>query len=84
MARGHSSDRRAVGRGTSRTNPRRWCDAAVKCRYPDKRAADRAKHSIAKRYPDRDQLPVRSYPCETCHGWHLTSWETPDGNRQEL
>lgn len=80
MSRRHTSKRKRIGRGAGAADSRRWCEEAYKKRYPDKRAAERAKHYIQSNYRDSDRsIPVRTYECDQCRGWHLTSWEEPNG-----
>jgi hypothetical protein len=73
------SARRRIQHGAGTTDSRWFCDQANKRRYPDKRAAERAKRTIVNGHPERDELPLRTYECDQCKGWHLTSWETPNG-----
>lgn len=73
------SKRKRIKHGVPTADTRWFCEATNKKRYPDKRAAERAKRTIVNRHPERDELPVRTYRCDQCKGWHLTSWETPNG-----
>lgn len=63
-----SCSRWAVKTGAVRT-----CDKAF---YVDQAAAHLALASIhekAAKRGKRTPLPVRTYPCDVCDGWHLTS-----------
>lgn len=84
MTKPHRSERKSIGRGAGTTDSRWWCSKANKKRYPDKRAAERAKRTIINRHSDRSSLPKRCYECEDCKGWHHTSWETPGGPQTGL
>lgn len=44
-----------------------------KTRYRSRGAADAALRSIRKRGDHHGKKPTRSYLCELCSGWHLTS-----------
>lgn len=49
-----------------------------KTRFRDHRQAVRALHAIANNYLEMEptahrRYPVRSYECDVCAGWHLTS-----------
>jgi hypothetical protein len=54
---------RASGRG--------WCPSG-KRRFRDHESAQRAVRDISAR-SHRARVPVRSYECALCKGWHLTS-----------
>jgi len=52
--------------------------ACGKTRYASAADAQTALALIV-RYGDTDGLvPIRTYACTNCGGWHLTSWPTPD------
>jgi hypothetical protein len=60
------------------------CDVADKVRYKDHRMATDYLHHIkakaAKEMAEHgftNHNEKRSYKCNSCKGWHLTSWETP-------
>lgn len=42
-----------------------------KVRYKDHEQATFAIHTIQQR-SIKEQVPVRAYECDLCHGWHLT------------
>lgn len=44
-----------------------------KRRFRDHLQAVRALHAISNRATPGDHIPVRSYACPICAGWHLTS-----------
>lgn len=44
-----------------------------KRRFRDHLQAVRALHNISNRATPGDHIPVRSYACPMCSGWHLTS-----------
>lgn len=46
-----------------------------KLRLPDKDAAIYKMRSLRHSHPDRLYVPVRTYYCDLCKGWHLTSKE---------
>jgi hypothetical protein len=45
----------------------------VKTRLTTEEAADDLLQQIARTDGTRPKRPVRSYPCQHCGGWHLTS-----------
>jgi hypothetical protein len=47
----------------------------IKITYPTPGSAGRAAKLIAAALSSRGKatIPVAIYPCEVCHGWHLTS-----------
>ena len=48
----------------------------TKARFLTSHQADRALEQIRKRgrpRPEDDKIPTRTYLCEFCKGWHLTS-----------
>lgn len=51
-------------------------DYPNKKRYRDHAEAVRALHNIATNGDKRQKNPRRVYPCDNCHGYHLTSQET--------
>jgi hypothetical protein len=44
-----------------------------KTRYTSRAKANHALALIRHSGEQRDKKPTRSYLCEFCHGWHLTS-----------
>jgi hypothetical protein len=52
-----------------------------KKRFRDHEAAVQALRRTSRPDDGRDRKPTRAYPCDRCHGWHLTSWETPGAGR---
>lgn len=57
--------RRAPQRRGSRACP------SGKVRYPDHQSA--AGALVALSHSTRAKVPVRTYACDMCRGWHLTS-----------
>jgi hypothetical protein len=55
----------------------RDCDTG-KRRYRDQAEATNAIH-LFQNWSQRTVVPVRTYACDRCQGWHTTSWETFDG-----
>lgn len=57
----------------------RKCSRADKERFPSRLEANLAIARIAsnvkhhRKGPQRDSEPTRSYQCEFCSGWHMTS-----------
>jgi hypothetical protein len=77
--------RKAQRRGAQR---RGTCPATGKRRFRDHREAPAILHrvrNVRRRAEaaglDRRRPEARCYGCESCHGWHLTSWEQPDRRR---
>ena len=61
------------------------CRATGKRRLRDHREATRvlrkcsnARSTAKQEGVDCRRHEVRTYECESCHGWHLTSWVAPD------
>ena len=76
---------KAQRRGAQR---RGTCQATGKRRFRDHREATAILHrvrNVRRRAKveglDSRRHEERCYECESCHGWHLTSWEQPDGRR---
>ena len=68
----------------SRSPRRDTCRSTGKRRFRDHREATKVlRHaSSARSYAWQDgaecrRREVRSYECEVCHGWHVTSWAAP-------
>ncbi len=57
-------------RGVDDDRRRRMCDG--KARYKDQAAADLAARNI-EWGEDRGGIPLRTYSCDYCGRWHLTS-----------
>ena len=51
----------------------RRCPKTGKKRYRDRQEAKQVITSA--RYSENTYIPVRTYPCLICYGWHLTSIE---------
>jgi hypothetical protein len=61
----------------SQSPDRPICAVRNKVRYPSEAEAEVAVVKIRAKGPKKPggRVPIRSYPCEPCGGWHLTSWE---------
>jgi hypothetical protein len=59
----------------SRTPSRPLCAVRNKVRYPSEAEADVALVKIRAKGPKKPggRVPIRSYFCTSCGGWHLTS-----------
>jgi hypothetical protein len=57
--------------------PRPLCKIRNKVRYPSEAEAEVALVKIRASGPKKPggHIPLRSYACSYCNGWHLTSWE---------
>lgn len=67
------ADAHSRGQRRSKQSKQRACG---KHRYRDRQEALAALRAIVGR-SRRDKVVKRAYACDRCHGWHLTSWETP-------
>lgn len=65
-----SNPPRTVRKKSRKHNTRQSCNGKV--RFRDKPEADRALHIISN-VNTRSKIPGRSYRCDRCGGWHLTS-----------
>jgi hypothetical protein len=54
----------------SKLRAKRICDG--KSQYTNSREAHKALNKVANR-SDKDKIPVRTYFCDFCNFWHLTS-----------
>lgn len=72
-----TTERHKRRRHTRKAKVMARCDLSSKVRYPSQRAAQDAlivmKHAADGRRGAH--VPVRSYQCGSCDGWHLTSME---------
>ena len=50
------------------------CEATGKRSYPSKRSARMAMVKASNR--------IRAYPCNSCHGWHVTKERHHEGARR--
>lgn len=56
-----------------------WTCPTHKRRYPNEKKAELALRNVQDglevgNLQDTGRMPVRSYPCDKCGGWHLTAW----------
>lgn len=63
-----------------------YCQVSDKRRFRDAREATASLHHLQNLARALDERGighhirvVRKYRCDACHGWHLTSWESPAG-----
>jgi hypothetical protein len=64
--------RRFTGRSRKRRPRVYGAGCHGKVRYRDHLEAHEAIRVLAER-SGRAFVPARSYPCDVCHGWHITS-----------